>query len=386
MSRGESIKEILICALIPYFLEKGDLWFQQHHNQIKKAALVQPFFQHHTCIIQKDQVFRFSEFLRKLDELGYEKVITVTEPGEFSRRGGIVDVFPINLSFAVRIEFYGNTIENIQCLPIETSDPEGARKRLLKRIKRHETFSGISKLKPGDYVVHLDHGVAKFNGIVKLTNLASSMNGDSSKYYVLEYAKGDKLYVPEGLERKLSLYVGFTQPTISRLSSPTWGNIKRKVKEETDKLAQELLNLYAQREITERPPYEWDEEFIRQVASTFPFKETPDQIQAIREIEEDLKKTRPMDRLVVGDVGFGKTEVALRAALYVATAGKQVVFMAPTTILSHQHFQTFKERLKNTPINIAHLSRLQSKKEQKEIINKIKGGEIDIIIGTHRIL
>ncbi len=207
-----------------------------------------------------------------------------------------------------------------------------------------------------------------------------------TQYYVLEYAAGDKLYVPAGLERKLSRYIGFIEPKISRLGSATWQRTKRKIKEETEKLARELLEIYAKREITTRPPYLPKDEFDHQLASGFSYQETPDQLQTIEDIRKDLTKSEPMDRIVCGDVGFGKTEVALRAIIMAVKSGYQSAMLSPTTILSNQHFQNFKERLKDLPIRITLLSRLQSKKEQKEIIKKIKNGEIDIIIGTHRIL
>jgi len=234
-------------------------------------------------------------------------------------------------------------------------------------------FSDLKGLKPGDYLVHIDHGVARFLGI-------------ENNCYVLEYSQGDKLYVPLELERKLSRYVGFVEPTINRLGSSLWQKTKKKIKEETEKLAQELLEIYAKRETAARPPYLQEDEMDIQLKNTFPYKETPDQIQAIEEIKNDLEKPEPMDRLVCGDVGFGKTEVALRAIIKVVKSGYQVALLCPTTILADQHFQNFKERLKNLPIKIALLSRLQSKMEQKEIAGGLKNGKIDIVIGTHRLL
>lgn len=333
-----------------------------------------------------------SHFLRRLDELGYEKVAAATDPGEFSRRGGTIDVFPINLPYAVRIEFYGNNVESIQRLPIEVADGEKARRRLLKKIKQAKIYSDLSGLKPGDYVVHLDHGVGKFVGFTADPSSSNTIKKDIFKdilkdiFFIVEYAQGDKLYVPAGLERKLSRYVGFTEPKISRLSSPLWERTKRRVKEEAEKLAKELLALYAQREITLRPPYNIDQEMKSYLAASFPFEETPDQLQTMEEIEKDLSQERPMDRIVCADVGFGKTEIALRTAIFAANSGYQTAFICPTTILAHQHYQTFLTRVKNLPFNIAMLSRLQSKKQQRDIIEDIKSGKIDILIGTHRLL
>ena len=170
------------------------------------------------------------------------------------------------------------------------------------------------------------------------------------------------------------------------MGSVAWQRTKRKVKEEAEKLAKELLEIYAQREITTRPPYETSEEIENQLAGSFPYEETPDQTQTMEDIKNDLGKSEPMDRIVCGDVGFGKTEIALRTMVKTVNSGYQVAMICPTTILANQHFQNFKERTKSLPIKIAILSRLQTKREQRGIIKDLEEGKIDIIIGTHRIL
>ena len=313
--------------------------------------------------------------------MGYEKVLRVSEPGEFSQRGGIVDVFPINSNQAIRFDFLGNKIEEISALPIKIEDEKAAKEILKKKLKSQKLFSDLKGLKPGNYLVHLDHGIGKFFGYSREIVQGSTLNT-----YILEYAQGDKLYVPVGLERKLSRYIGFVEPKISRLGSSLWQRVKRKVKEETEKLARELLEIYAKREVTTRPPYLPADEIDFQLASSFGYEETPDQIQAIEEIKNDLEKGEPMDRIVCGDVGFGKTEVALRIMVKAVNSGYQAAMICPTTILANQHFQNFKERLKNLPIKIVMLSRLQSKKEQREVAEGLKTGKIEIVIGTHRIL
>jgi transcription-repair coupling factor (superfamily II helicase) len=372
-----SLDKVLICSITPYFLEKGSLWFEQNINKILEARKTQSFFEDNTLYLTKNQSYNFSQFLRKLDEMGYEKVLRVSEPGEFSQRGGIIDVFPINSLFALRFEFLGNRIESIERLPVEIEDEKSAKEILKKKLKSQKLFSDLKGLKPGDYLVHLDHGIGIYNQQLTINN---------QQYYQLKYAVSDKLYVPVGLERKLSRYIGFVEPKISRLGSSLWQRVKRKVKEETEKLAKELLEIYAKREVATRPPYLTEDEIDFQLASSFQYEETPDQIETIEEIKKDLEKEKPMDRLLCGDVGFGKTEVALRAMIKVIKSGYQVAMICPTTILANQHFQNFKERLKNLPIKIVLLSRLQSKKEQKEIIENLKMGKIDIAIGTHRIL
>ncbi len=372
-----SVERILIVSITPYFLEKGLIWFEKNLNKILQARKTQSFFEDNVIYLEKNQNYNFSQFLRKLDEMGYEKVLQVSGPGEFSHRGGIVDVFPINLNSAIRFEFLGNEIESIEELPIKIEDEKGAKEILKKKLKSQKLFSDLKGLKPGDHLVHLDHGIGIYN---------QQLTIDNQQYYQLEYAAGDKLYVPLGLERKLSRYVGFVEPKISRLGSSLWQRIKRKIKEETEKLAKELLEIYARREIATRPPYLPADEIDSQLVSGFQYEETPDQTQTIEEIKKDLEKNQPMDRIVCGDVGFGKTEVALRAMIKVVNSNCQAAMICPTTILANQHFQNFKERLKSLPIKIALLSRLQTKKEQKEAINGLGDGKIDIIVGTHRIL
>jgi len=394
------LNSVLIVSITPYFLEKGFLWFEKNLNKILEVRKTQSFFEDNTLYLEKNQDYNFSQFLRKLDEMGYEKVLRVSEPGEFSQRGGIIDVFPINpvveqahygagLNYAIRIEFFGNKIESIQMLDIKVEDAERAKEILTKKLKSQKLFSDLKGLKQGDYLVHLDHGI----GIYKQQLIidpegkpSASYGAGNQQYYQIEYAQGDKLYVPVGLERKLSRYIGFVEPGISRLGSLIWQRTKKKIKEAAEKLAKELLEIYAKREVTTRPSYLPADEIDFQIANSFQYEETPDQIETIKDIEKDLEGERPMDRIVCGDVGFGKTEVALRTMIKTVKSGYQVAMICPTTILANQHFQNFKERLKNLPIKIALLSRLQMKKEQKEIINEMKTGKIDIVVGTHRIL
>jgi len=382
MDLSSQIDQVLIVSITPYFLDRDNLWFERNLNKILEARKTQSFFEENTIFVEKNQKQNFSQFLRKLDEMGYEKVLQVEAPGEFSQRGGIIDVFPINSIFAIRFEFLGNKIENIFQLLIKTEDEKSAKEILKKKLKSQKLFSDLKGLKSGDYLVHLDHGIGKF---IKFAILYDQREEQTS-YYAIEYAEGDKLFVPVGLERKLSRYIGFIEPKISRLGSHFWQRVKKKVREETEKLAKELLEIYAKREIVTRTPYLPEDEIDIQLASSFLYEETPDQIEAIEEIKKDLEKEKPMDRLLCGDVGFGKTEVALRAMVKAIKSGYQVAMICPTTILANQHFQNFKGRLKNLPVKIAMLSRLQSKKKQGEIINDLKNGKVDVAVGTHRIL
>ncbi len=373
----KKLDTFLIVSIVPYFLEKEVFWFNENLKEILQSSKTQSFFQDNIIFLKKGDYHDFSGFLRKLDEMGYERVFKVSDPGEFSQVGGVIDVFPINNKEAARLDFLGNIIENIELLSIKIEDEKKSRKILQKKLKSQKLFSDLKNLKNGDYLVHLDHGVGKFTGMEK-------MNGQD--YYILEYAQNDRLFVPNGLERKLSRYVGFSNPVVSRLGSSLWQKTKRKIKEEVEKLAKELLALYAQKETATRAPYMIDKELESQLSAGFLFQETPDQIQTIEDIKKDLQKDRPMDRIVCGDIGFGKTEVAIRTACMAASNNYQTAIICPTTILAYQHFNIFKKRFERLPVRIAMLSRLQTKKEQKKILSQAKEGKVDIIIGTHRIL
>jgi transcription-repair coupling factor (superfamily II helicase) len=369
---------VLIVSITPYFLERGNFWFDDNLEKILEAKKTQSFFEDNTIFVEKNKNLNLSQFLRKLDEMGYEKVLNVSFPGEFSQRGGTLDVFPVNSNYALRFDLLGNRIESIEILPVGISDEKAAKEILKKRLKSQKIYSDLKNLKSGDFLVHIDHGIGIFNGKEKI---------GETFYYAIQYALQDKLFVPEGLEGKLSRYVGFLTPKISRLGSLTWGRTKKKAKEDAEKFAKELLEIYAKREIEKRTPYVYDLEIEKIITGTFDYLETPDQLQAINDIKNDLEnKEEPMDRIVCGDVGFGKTEVALRAMSEAAVSGRQSALLCPTTILARQHFFNFKERLKNLPIRIALLSRFEKEQEQKRILEKIKEGGLDIVIGTHRLL
>lgn len=392
-----SIEKISIVGIVPYFLEKDVSWFNNNLDKVLASAKTQPFFQDNTTFLKKGQNQPISKLLRKIDEMGYEKVFTVESPGEFSQRGGVIDIFPINTSNVVRLDFLGNTLERIELLDTKNQNDEKAKEVLQKRLKSQKLFSDLKNIKSGDYLVHLDHGVGKFIGIEKIHPVKSAKGGVSQSekqfdrvndedYYVLEYAKEDRLFVPVDLERKLSRYAGFADPVVSRLGSELWQKIKRKVKEDVEKLAKELLELYSKKEVVTRKPYIADRELEAQLRASFLYEETPDQIQALEDIERDLSQEKPMDRVVCGDVGFGKTEIAVRASFLAASNGYQTAIICPTTILANQHFNNFKKRFGDLAVRVAVISRLQTKTEQKKIIKEVTEGKIDVLIGTHRIL
>jgi len=385
----ESIKhnEILIAGITPYFLERGVLWYEENFAKIKKAAQTQIWWKTNTLFLEKDLAINLFALLRQLTELGYEKTQTIGAPGEFAHRGGIVEIFPISSNNAWRLEFTGNKISDISALPVKILRTE---KQIKKDLSGRQNASLLFNLHTGDYLVHLDHGVGRFAGFTKkpsgALSLTSPNENSPEKFFVLEYAKSDKLYIPLDKEEKLSRYIGFETPIVHRLGGALWLKTKRRAKENALELAKELLALYGQRAASRGFEYPAESSWQKELAADFPYVETDDQARAIADVMADMESPKPMDRLICGDVGFGKTEVALRAAFKAAEAGKQVAILAPTTILANQHFHNFMQRLNRFPISVALLTRLQSKNQQKRIIKELAEGKIDIIIGTHRLL
>ena len=241
----------------------------------------------------------------------------------------------------------------------------------------------LADLAPGTYVVHVDHGVARFTGTTQM-----GQDGEEREYLVLEYAEGDKLYVPTEHLDRVSAYVGSADrpPVLTRLSAAEWARIKQRVKGATRELAMELVKLNAARQEASGHGFSPDTAWQQELEDAFPYEETPDQAQAISQVKEDMERLKPMDRLICGDVGYGKTEVALRAAFKTVNDGMQVGLLVPTTVLAQQHYATFSERLEPYPVRVEVLSRFRTAKEQQEIIEGLTNGDVDIVIGTHRLL
>ncbi|MFO7952814.1 MAG: transcription-repair coupling factor [Bacillota bacterium] len=259
------------------------------------------------------------------------------------------------------------------------------RRRKKKRLKSQEgiRLSDYRELSAGDYVVHEQHGIGKYQGIRTLE--IGSVERD---YLLLKYKETDKLYIPVEQINLIQKYSGKESPPpqLHKLGGNEWPRLKKKVSQSVEELARELLSLYAARQASTGysfgPEHPWQQEF----ETHFPYEETPDQLQAIQEVKADLEKQYPMDRLVCGDVGYGKTEVAMRAAFKVVMEGKQVAILVPTTVLAQQHYRTFQERFEGFPVRVAQLSRFIAKPEQRTILKDLAAGKIDIIIGTHRLL
>ena len=247
-------------------------------------------------------------------------------------------------------------------------------------VKR-EAF--LSELVPGGYAVHVDHGVARFTGTVQMES-----GEEQKEYLVLEYAEGDKLYVPTDHLDRVSPYQAPNEqpPSLTRLGTQEWSRIKERAKSAAREMARELLQLYAARQVIEGHAFSPDMPWQSELEDSFPYEETEDQERTIHEVKQEMERSRPMDRLVCGDVGYGKTEVALRAAFKTVNDGMQVGLLVPTTVLAQQHYATFTERLSPYPVNVDVLSRFRTKKEQKAVVEGLKLGTVDIVIGTHRLL
>lgn len=249
--------------------------------------------------------------------------------------------------------------------------------------ERQINLKELTSLKPGDFVVHIDHGVGEYSGIQKI-----EVNGKLQEAIRLIYRGGDVLYVSIHSLHRISKYIGKdgTPPKINKLGSNAWQSLKNKTKKKVKEVAYDLIKLYAERKMKEGFGFSPDTYLQTELESSFIYEDTPDQVKATAAIKADMEKSYPMDRLVCGDVGFGKTEVAIRAAFKAATDGKQVAVLAPTTILTLQHFKTFQGRLSQFPVTVDYINRFRSAKEQKDILKRLAEGKIDILIGTHRLV
>ncbi|HZP43923.1 MAG TPA: transcription-repair coupling factor [Candidatus Binatia bacterium] len=252
-----------------------------------------------------------------------------------------------------------------------------------RRERPADFLSTLAELKPDDYVVHVDHGIALYRGLRHM-----HVAGTAGDYLHLEYQGGDRLYLPVDRINLVQRYVSGdgAAPPLDKLGGTSWERVKAKTRESVLAMAHELLKIYAAREAHGRPAYEATDGLYREFAVRFPFEETPDQQRAIDDVLADLERPKPMDRLVCGDVGFGKTEIAMRAAFVSVLAGKQVAVLVPTTVLAQQHLETFRARFEGCPVTIEMLSRFRSAAENKETLARLAAGQIDIVVGTHRLL
>ncbi|MFH0913413.1 MAG: transcription-repair coupling factor [Candidatus Omnitrophota bacterium] len=330
-----------------------------------------------------------------LIDFGYKRQESVSEEGDFSRRGAILDVFPSTFELPIRIE-----LEIDKIVSVKTYNPStgaalwGHRMVIILPIKKTHAFKSaifnesfplesFLDLDIGDYVVHTQHGIGRFLGLDKVR-----VGGAYKDHLIIEYDRQEKLYVPIDKMHLVQKYLALQirKPKLYRLGTKEWARTKERAKKGIEKLAWELLSLEAMRLSVSGFAYSCDTDWQKQFEATFPYRETPGQIKAAQEVKLDMESAKPMDRLLCGDVGYGKTEVAMRAAFKALMDNKQVAYLVPTTILAEQHYQNFSQRLHVFPINIQMLSRFKTAGEQKEIIQGAGDGSVDIVIGTHRLL
>lgn len=260
---------------------------------------------------------------------------------------------------------------------------ERPRPRKLRSKEHNGPEISYADLKIDDWIVHIDYGVGRFAGLVH-----RSIESLERDFLLIKYAEDDQLFVPVHQADRLSLYIGpdDRDPRLTRLGSKDWAALKHKVKTAVKEVAEDLLELYAKRQTVEGYAFHADTEWQRNLELSFPYTETEDQAKAIKEVKQDMERARPMDRLLCGDVGYGKTEVALRAAFKAVMDGRQVAMLVPTTVLAQQHFETFRKRLAPFPVEVEMLSRFRSPSEQAQILLQLEAGDVDIVIGTHRML
>jgi len=346
-----------------------------------------------------DQKIDRDDLLKGLNKFGYQVNDFVAQEGDCSHRGGIVDVFPAGFEEPVRIELSDDKIRTIRSFSLLSSDVTTEHRMVIilpRKTQRAASsrmlFYGVGEKVPvdsfvditeGDHVVHVDHGIGIYNGIRKVKEKSSSKD-----YFVIEYAGGDALYVPADEIHLIQKYISFYKrsPKLSKLGTRTWQRIKDKTKRIATSYAMDLLSIQAARLKSKGFAFSKDTDWQSQMEEDFPYKDTIDQAKASEEVKLDMEELKPMDRLLCGDVGYGKTEVALRAAFKAVMDNKQVVILVPTTILAEQHNNTFCERMKSFPVNIQMLSRFKTRSQQKKILDDVKQGAVDILIGTHRLL
>lgn len=331
--------------------------------------------------------------LNNLVAYHYTKVKKTSSEGEFAQRGEILDIYPANFDGPIRIDFDDNLIKAIASYNVVSGKSIWQHRIVIilpfKERKKDSVFTSeipltnFVDIEHGDYVVHSQHGIGKYLG-VKTFNISNT----NKEHFVIEYDGGDKLFVPKHDLRLVQKYVSFNKkpPRLYKLGSKEWSRVKIQIQKRLQHLAAELLHIQAVRASLKGHAFTKDTEWQKEFEHGFPFEETADQIKATTDVKKDMESISPMDRLLCGDVGYGKTEVALRAAFKSVMDNKQVAVLVPTTILAEQHYYNFSTRMKNFPVKVGMLSRFRTKAEQTAIIKDLTEGKIDIVIGTHRLL
>jgi len=330
--------------------------------------------------LYKNEELSLEDVHRRLVDAGYRRQPMVREEGDFAQRGGILDIFPMGFDEPIRLEFDGDRLTRIRSFDIATGssflDHQMAMVLPVKgviprKIRAHRPSGDMTEdlpinsfidISPGDFVVHVKHGIGRYCGIERVKEPKGPVD-----YMVVEYAEGAKLYVPMDDMNLVQRYVGFEgrPPKLYKLGSRAWALAKARAQRGIYSLALEYVEIQAKRESLKGYAFSKDTDWQVDLEKSFPFEDTAAQARASSEIKADMEKPKPMDRLVCGDVGYGKTEVALRAAFKAVMDNKQVAILVPTTILAEQHYSTFKDRVKGYPVGVEMLSRFRSKAEQK---------------------
>jgi len=332
--------------------------------------------------------------IQGLFHLNYKKEDHVLKPGEFSERGSLIDIYPVGYRNPVRLVFELDELRHIKDFSPISGEIQGdfhevtilalteKEERKLSRLAAY-FLDRTEPPEPGDFVVHTHCGVAHYLGVKEI-----DVSGKTSKRHALEFAGGEILYVEKKDEGLISRYIGVDRrkPKLSKLHGKEWRRIQARTQLAIENVAHEMLRLQAERDIKKGHAFLPETEWQKKFEDEFPYEETEDQITAWAQTKTDMEDPKPMDRLICGDVGYGKTEIAFRAAFKAVMDGKQVAFLVPTTILAEQHYLTFKDRVKNFPARVEVLSRFQTPYHQKKVVASLRDGTCDVVIGTHRLL
>ncbi|MFH1339380.1 MAG: transcription-repair coupling factor [Candidatus Omnitrophota bacterium] len=328
-------------------------------------------------------------------EYGYSRQEQITTEGEFSRRGGIIDIWPVTFELPLRIEWESDRIQTLRSVDLATGKSfwdhtvviilpvtKGRLTRIV-HFKEDLPLANFLDIKFGDYVVHNRYGIGKFLGLEKI-----KAADEYQQHLVIEYDRQEKLFVPIDQVHLVQKYVAFgaRRPKLNRLGTKDWQRTKQRARRGIQQLAWELLSVEAMRKTKSGTAFSKDTPWQEEFEAGFPFPETPGQVKAWEETGQDMESSKPMDRLLCGDVGYGKTEVALRAAYKCVMSERQAAILVPTTILAEQHYQNFNKRVEKFPIRPEMLSRLVKRSDQDKIIKDLAEGRVDIVIGTHRLL
>ena len=393
-SANDFLHSLLRCRII----EQGNSTYFTKAVQISTISSPQPAF--------NKQFDMLIDTLRNYSEKGYRLLITVANEQQQRRLTKVLaSIEPqydaiaiangkgvVAQPFVSKVEFlnyqlnhgFVDDVEHLLCFT-DHEIFERYHKYTVRDLRdSHQalTLKELFELKPGDFVTHIDYGVGRFSGLEKITT-----NGHTQEVIRLIYKNNDTLYISIHGLHKISRYVGKegTAPTLNRLGSNTWQVLKQKTKKQVKDIAKDLIALYAKRKASKGFAFSADSYLQEQLEASFFYEDTPDQLKATQDVKHDMEDSSPMDRLICGDVGFGKTEVAIRAAFKAVCDSKQVAVLVPNTILAFQHYNTFRDRLQGLPVNIDYLNRFRTTKEKNEIYQKVESGKLDILIGTHAI-